>query len=86
MTSENDATATMAPASGEKSDRNYVNTDQPHYSPNPQDTKRLCADGKDAIGRLTAKETSERANSADSKVENPGNAGCLSILPQPPRS
>jgi hypothetical protein len=41
MPSGNDETATMAPASGEKRDRNSANTDQPHYSPNPQDTKLL---------------------------------------------
>jgi hypothetical protein len=67
MPSGNDEKATMAPASGEKRDRNSANTDQPHYSPNPQDTKLLCVNDKDAIGRPMAKESIESANSADSK-------------------
>jgi hypothetical protein len=78
MPSGNDETATIAPASGEKRDRNSANTHQPHYSPNPQNTKLLCANDKDAIGRPTAKESIDRANSADSKGDL-GNAGRRSV-------
>jgi hypothetical protein len=73
MTLETPEKTTMADMSGEKRDRNSVNTDKPASTPNTKDTKLLCSADMEPIGKEKGKEIIEiDPDSDDAKMDNGG--------------
>jgi hypothetical protein len=69
--------STMAAQSGGKRDRLSDGTDQPNVTPNTRDTKTLCNDAKDPIGKGKDDKLVEIEHKLDSVKINEGNDGVV---------